>query len=94
MRPCAHGGPHHNPHVSERHLEAGDVVRLQAGGPAMVVRAVSGDTAYCQWYAGVDLHQGTFLFTSLRDIGRERRAAAARVAAAASFTPTRSSVSS
>lgn len=39
----------------------------------MVVRAVSGDTAYCQWYAGVDLHQGTFLFTSLRDIGRERR---------------------
>ena len=43
----------------------------------MVVRAVSGDTAYCQWYAGVDLHQGTFLFTSLRDIGRERRAAAA-----------------
>lgn len=39
----------------------------------MVVRAVSGDTAYCQWYAGVDLHQGTFLFTSLRDIGSERR---------------------
>lgn len=57
----------------------------------MVVRAVSRDTAYCQWYAGVDLHQGTFLFTSLRDIGRERRAAAAR---AASLTPTRSSVSS
>ena len=53
--------------------EAGDVVRLKAGGPPMVVRAVSGDTAYCQWYAGVDLHQGTFLFTSLSDIGRERR---------------------
>lgn len=54
-------------------FEAGDVVRLKAGGPPMVVRAVSGDTAYCQWYAGVDLHQGTFLFTSLRDIGRDRR---------------------
>ena len=60
----------------------------------MVVRAVSGDTAYCQWYAGVDLHQGTFLFTSLRDIGRERRAAAAHVAAIGSLTPPRSSVSS
>lgn len=39
----------------------------------MVVRAVSGDTAYCQWYAGVDLHQGTFLFSSLRDISNESR---------------------
>jgi len=60
----------------EERFEMGDVVRLRAGGPPMVVRAVSGDTAYCQWYAGVDLHQGTFLFTSLHDIGRERRAAA------------------
>ena len=39
----------------------------------MIVRAVSGDTAYCQWYAGIDLHQGTFLFTSLDDISRELR---------------------
>ena len=58
---------------NEERFEAGDVVRLKTGGPPMIVRAVSGDTAYCQWYAGVDLHQGTFLFTSLRDIGRERR---------------------
>ena len=72
-------------------FEAGDVVRLKAGGPPMVVRAVSGDTAYCQWYAGVDLHQGTFLFGSLRDIGRDRRAAAA---AAHSATPPRSSATS
>jgi hypothetical protein len=42
----------------------------------MVVRAVGGDTAYCQWYTGVDPHQGTFLFTSLRDISREPRGAA------------------
>ncbi len=59
----------------------------------MVVRAVSGDTAYCQWYAGIDLHQGTFLFTSLRDIGRDPRAAA-HVAAIDPLTPTRSSASS
>ena len=54
-------------------LEAGDVVRLKAGGPPMVVRAVSGDTAYCQWYSETDLHQGTFLFTSLQDISRHPR---------------------
>jgi uncharacterized protein YodC (DUF2158 family) len=75
-------------------FEAGDIVRLKAGGPPMVVRAVSGDTAYCQWYAGVDLHQGTFLFTSLCDIGRERRAAAPHTAATAALTPPQSSASS
>jgi uncharacterized protein YodC (DUF2158 family) len=58
------------------HFDAGDVVRLKAGGPPMIVRVVSGDTAYCQWYAGVDLHQGTFLFSSLDDISRQRRGAA------------------
>ncbi|MDB5956099.1 MAG: hypothetical protein JWP60_2707 [Ramlibacter sp.] len=48
----------------------------------MIVRAVSGDTAYCQWYAGVDLHQGTFLFTSLHDISRELRSVPAAHAVA------------
>lgn len=58
---------------SEEQFEAGDVVRLKSGGPPMVVRSVSGGVAYCQWYAGVDLHQGTFLFTSLSDISNARR---------------------
>ena len=71
----------HNTAVqSEQKFEPGDVVRQKPGGPPMVVRAVSGDTAYCQWYAGVDLHQGTFLFTSLCDIGQERRAPRTHVA--------------
>jgi uncharacterized protein YodC (DUF2158 family) len=59
--------------MHEEKFERGDVVRLKNGGPPMMVRAVSGDTAYCQWYAGVNLHQGTFLFSSLVDVGRERR---------------------
>jgi uncharacterized protein YodC (DUF2158 family) len=83
-----------NPQVqSEDQFKAGDVVRLKAGGPPMVVRAVSRDTAYCQWNAGVDLHQGTFLFSSLRDAGTEQRAEAA-AAAAAALNPPRSSASS
>ena len=64
-------------------FEAGDVVRLKAGGPPMVVRAVGGDAAYCQWYAGIDLHQGTFLFSSLEDISRQRRSAETHTAAVA-----------
>ena len=62
-------------------------MRLRAGGPPMVVRAVSGDTAYCQWYAGVDVHQGTFLFSSLEDISRLPRAAVAASPTAAVETP-------
>jgi hypothetical protein len=53
----------------------------------MVVRAVSGDTAYCQWYAGVDLHQGTFLFSSLDDINHEPRAAASATPGLGRETP-------
>ena len=73
--------------MNAERIEPGDIVRLRAGGPPMVVRAVSGDTAYCQWYAGIDLHQGTFLFTSLDDIGRERRAAARAASAALTGQP-------
>ncbi|WP_299792059.1 DUF2158 domain-containing protein [Ramlibacter sp.] len=66
----------------DRQFHTGDIVRLKAGGAPMIVRAVSGDTAYCQWYAGVDLHQGTFLFTSLHDISRELRSVPAAHAVA------------
>jgi len=75
-----------------RAFEAGDIVRLKSGGPPMVVRSIGGDTAYCQWYAGVDLHQGTFLFSSLCDVGSERRAGQVRSAPA--LTAPRSSASS
>lgn len=68
-------------------------MRLKAGGPPMVVRAIGGDTAYCQWYAGVVLHQGTFLFSSLCDIGRERRLVSPLLPTGA-LTPLQSSVSS
>jgi uncharacterized protein YodC (DUF2158 family) len=80
--------------MDEENFEAGDVVRLRAGGPPMVVRAVSGDTAYCQWYAGVDLHQGTFLFTSMCNIGRERRSVPGTAQTTCALTPPRSSVPS
>lgn len=72
-------------------FKTGDVVRLRIGGPPMVIRAVSGDSAYCQWFAGLELRQGTFLFASLRDASRERRTPWARprppAGAAASGNP-------
>jgi uncharacterized protein YodC (DUF2158 family) len=74
LRPRAHAANNAPVNLREQ-FETGDVVRLKGGGPPMIVRAVSGDTAYCQWYAGVDLHQGTFLFSSLRDASHERRPA-------------------
>lgn len=75
----------------EEKFQAGDVVRLKAGGPPMVVRAVSRDTAYCQWFAGIELHQGTFLFTSLRNISGERRSANFIAQAGLALSPVRSS---
>jgi uncharacterized protein YodC (DUF2158 family) len=85
--PVAAAAFHNRAVRNSEHFEAGDVVRLKSGGPPMVVRATSRDTAYCQWYAGIDLHQGTFLFTSLRDVGRERRVAAAPAPTISHETP-------
>lgn len=78
--------------MCEQTIQAGDVVRLATGGSPMVVRSVGGDTAYCQWFTGEDLHQGTFLFTSLRNISGERRCVNLAAQAAAALTPARSSV--
>ena len=77
--------------MHEEKIQAGDVVRLKAGGSPMVVRAVSGDTAYCQWFAGVHLHQGTFLFVSLCNISAERRSTGFVTQAGAVLNPMRSS---
>ena len=76
--------------AGEERFEAGDIVRLDAGGPPMIVRAVSGDTAYCQWYTGVQLRQGTFLFTSLRNISDQPRSGSLAARAAPTLTPWRS----
>jgi uncharacterized protein YodC (DUF2158 family) len=72
-------------------IQAGDVVRLKSGGSPMVVRAVGGDTAYCQWFTGEDLHQGTFLFASLRNISGDRRGANFAPHAPRTLTSARSS---
>jgi hypothetical protein len=58
----------------------------------MVVRSVGGDTAYCQWYTDEELHQGTFLFTSLRNISCDRRGINLGEPVARALTPARSSV--
>ena len=72
-------------------IQAGDVVRLAGGGSPMVVRSVGGDTAYCQWFSGEQLHQGTFLFASLRNISGERRGANLAAHADRALSPARSS---
>lgn len=47
-------------------IQAGDVVALAAGGPAMTVQARSQNLVYCAWMADGSLHQGTFEIESLR----------------------------
>lgn len=36
------------------------VVRLKSGGPPTVVRFVSGDQAYCEWFTDTERRQGSF----------------------------------
>lgn len=42
------------PDFDEMGCEAGDVVMLRSGGPAMTVVKVEGDTAHCIWF---DTHE-------------------------------------
>lgn len=46
-------------------IERGMLVMLKSGGPAMTVRVVSGDTAYCEWFTEHDRRQGTFDVSTL-----------------------------
>lgn len=52
--------------VTTEGIQAGDVVALRTGGPAMVVKARSQNLAYCAWTADGRLHSGTFEVASLR----------------------------
>ena len=41
-------------------IDKGMVVILASGGPAMTVRAIYGEQAYCEWFSEVDRRLGTF----------------------------------
>lgn len=56
--------------MTEQELEKGMVVRLKSGGPLMVVRALSGSQAYCEWFTDTDRRQGTFEIAGL-EIARD-----------------------
>ena len=51
--------------VTTEGIQAGDVVALRTGGPAMVVKARSQNLAYCAWAVDGRFHSGTFEVASL-----------------------------
>ena len=51
--------------TQEQDIEKGTVVRLKSGGPPMVVRSVSADQAYCEWFTETERRQGTFILNTL-----------------------------
>lgn len=53
---------------SERrmNLQAGDVVRLKSGGPAMTIKYIDGKEAYCQWFLDGKALQEGFPLASLK----------------------------
>lgn len=66
--------------MSDDGIQAGDVVQLAAGGPAMTVQARSQNLVYCAWVTDGSLHQGTFETASLRTLRPGGRAARAQPA--------------
>lgn len=47
-------------------FQAGDVVYLKSGGPAMTVRSVNENTCFCEWFVNnQDLKSDKFMATSL-----------------------------
>jgi uncharacterized protein YodC (DUF2158 family) len=54
--------------MMEEGIQAGDVVTLKDGGPAMTVQARSQNLAYCAWMRDGQLQQGTFEIANLRRV--------------------------
>ena len=52
-------------------LGSGMTVVLRSGGPRMIIRAVSGDQAYCEWLLGKVRRQGTFALSTLEPVDPE-----------------------
>jgi uncharacterized protein YodC (DUF2158 family) len=50
-------------------MKPGDVVRLKSGGPAMTIKFVDGNEAYCEWFEKSDLKGSRFTLTSLEPEG-------------------------
>lgn len=54
-------------------IARGDMVRLAGIGTIMLVRTISGDSAYCEWYSGESLRTGTFLVSKLENVNERSR---------------------
>lgn len=47
-------------------FEVGTVVQLKSGGPAMTIKWIEDNEAYCQWFAGDKVAGDTFPLQSLK----------------------------
>ena len=54
-------------------LDPGGLVQVRRDGPVMVVSSVVGELAYCYWYEGEALRQGSFLASRLLAVEHQRR---------------------
>lgn len=60
--------------ANKKTVETGMRVVPKSGGPTLIVRAVSGDQAYCEWFVGTELRQGTFARSALEPLAPEEHA--------------------